>query len=32
MFKTVWLFDVVFTRRSIELIVGAYDLFIKVSA
>lgn len=27
MFKTVWLFDVVFTGKSIELIVGACDSF-----
>lgn len=27
MFKTVWLFDLVFTGKSIELIVGACDSF-----
>lgn len=30
MLKTVWLFDVVFTGRSIVLKVGAYCLFLKV--
>lgn len=26
-FKTVWLFDVVFTAKTIDLIVGAWDSF-----